>query len=181
MRLQPAKSSPPPALGPAAIEKAAKNNKYLFIFFCQEKNDQTSTMFGVFQAAMKKLADRADAIPTQRRGPRGKAARGQVLGARLPPCRWSWPSLPTGPPVLAFPERFDEDQLQQAFVTPCKAKCIRMIQDRGSILPGVQNGKTQFNEAALQAVVAFKAIRISKRSRVMGTHHGGVGRVRNNG
>ena len=64
---------------------------------------------------------------------------------------------PTGAPTRAFPKTFDEAQLQQAFVSPCTAKCIRAIFDRRSILLCVQNDKTQSNQEAMQGVEAFKA------------------------
>ena len=64
---------------------------------------------------------------------------------------------PTGAATKAFPKQFDEAQLQQAFVSPCTAKCMRAIQDRHSILLCVQNDKTQFNQEAMQGAEAFKA------------------------
>ncbi len=64
---------------------------------------------------------------------------------------------PTGAATKAFPTQFDEAQLEQAFVSPCTAKCMRAIQDRHSILLCVQNGKTKFNQEAMQGVEAFKA------------------------
>ena len=64
---------------------------------------------------------------------------------------------PTGAATRAFPKQFDEAQFQQAFVSPCTAKCMRAIQDRHLILLCVQNGKTQFNQEAMQGVEAFKA------------------------
>jgi hypothetical protein len=54
----PATASP----GALAIEKAAKENKYLFIFFVAGQNAQTDAMNGVFQKAMAKMADRANSI-----------------------------------------------------------------------------------------------------------------------
>ena len=64
---------------------------------------------------------------------------------------------PTGAATRAFPKKFDEAQLQQAFVSPCTAKCMKAIQDSHLILLCVQNGKTQFNEEAMQGVTEFKA------------------------
>ena len=64
---------------------------------------------------------------------------------------------PTGAATRAFPKQFDEAQLQQAFVSPCTAKCMRAIQDRHSILLCVQNGNTQFSREAMQGAEAFKA------------------------
>jgi hypothetical protein len=64
---------------------------------------------------------------------------------------------PTGAATRAFPKKFDEAQLRQAFVSPCAARCMRAIQDRHSILLCVQSDKTQFNQEAMQGVEAFKS------------------------
>ena len=64
---------------------------------------------------------------------------------------------PTGAATRAFPKQFSEAQLQQAFVTPCQAKCMKVIQDQRMILICVQNSKTQFNQEAMQGVKAFKS------------------------
>ena len=80
----PAAASP----GAAAIEKAAKDNKYLFIFFFAGQDAHTGAMNGVFQTAMAKMTDRADAMaiyvadPAEKPivdkfgGPRGSHAAG---------------------------------------------------------------------------------------------------------
>lgn len=64
---------------------------------------------------------------------------------------------PNGAATRAFPRQFDEAQFQRAFVSLCTAKCMKAIQDRHSILLCVQNGKTQFNQEAMNGVEAFKA------------------------
>ncbi len=48
--------------GATAIEKAAKDNKYLFIFFFTGQDAHTGAMNGVFQTAMAKMTDRADSM-----------------------------------------------------------------------------------------------------------------------
>ena len=55
---EPAAASP----GATAIAKAAQDNKYLFIFFWREDTQQSRVMRGVFQAATKKLADKARTV-----------------------------------------------------------------------------------------------------------------------
>ena len=145
-----------PSPGATAIEKAAKNNKYLFIFFWQEKSEQTNSMWGVFQTATKKFADRADAVPLNVTDPSEKPIVDK-FGVRGAPMPLVLAIAPNGAATRAFPESFDEAQLQQAFVTPCQATCMRAIQDRRSILLCVQNDKTQFSQEAMQGVQAFKA------------------------
>jgi len=147
----PAAASP----GTTAIEKAAKENKYVFIFFFAGQDAQTGAMNGVFQKAMAKMADRANAITINVADPAEKPILDK-FGIRGAPMPMVLAVAPTGAPTRAFPKTFDEAQLQQAFVSPCTAKCIRAIFDRRSILLCVQSEKTQFNEEAKQGVEAFK-------------------------
>jgi hypothetical protein len=142
--------------GEAAIEKAAKNNKYLFIFFFAGQDAHTGAMNGLFQTATAKMTDRADATAINVADPAEKpiVEKFAVRGAPMP---LVLAIAPTGAATRAFPKKFEEAQLQQAFVSPCTAKCMRAIQDRHSILLCVQNGKTQSNQEAMQGVEAFKA------------------------
>ena len=142
--------------GATAIEKAAKNNKYLFIFFYAGQDANSGAMNGVFQAAMAKMTDRADSIAVSVADPAEKPLVDK-FGVRGAPMPIVLAIAPTGAATKAFPKQFDEAQFQQAFVTPCTAKCMRAIQDRHLILICVQNGKTQFNQEAMQGVEAFKA------------------------
>jgi len=154
----PADGAAQPAASPgaAAIEKAAKDNKYLFIFFYAGQDAHTDAMNGVFQTAMAKMADRADAMAIYASDPAEKPIVDK-FGVRGAPMPLVLAIAPTGAATRAFPKQFDEAQLQQAFVSPCTARCMRAIQDRHSILLCVQNGKTQFNQEAMQGVEAFKA------------------------
>jgi hypothetical protein len=142
--------------GAAAIEKAAKDNKYLFIFFYAGQDAQTGAMNGVFQTAMAKMTDRADSMAIYAADPAEKPLVDK-FGVRGAPMPMVLAIAPTGAATRAFPKKFDEAQLQEAFVSPCTAKCMRAIQDRHTVLLCVQNGKTQSNQEAMQGVAAFKA------------------------
>jgi hypothetical protein len=142
--------------GLTAMESAARANKYLFIFFYNEQDANTGAMNGVFQTAMSKLTDRANALAIHVADPAEKPIVDK-FGVRGAPMPLVLAIAPTGAATRAFPKQFEEAQLQQAFVSPCTAKCMKAIQDRRSILLCVQNGKTQFNQEAMQGVAAFKA------------------------
>ena len=149
-------SSPTASRAAAALDKAAKENKYLFIFFFAGQDEHTGAMNGVFQAAMAKMGDRAKGITIYLTDPAEKPVVDKfgVRGAAMP---MVLAIAPTGAATRAFPGQFGEAQLQQAFVSPCTAKCMKVIQDQHMILICVQNGKTQFNQEAMQGVKAFKA------------------------
>ena len=148
----PAAASP----GAAAMDKAAKDNKYLFIFFYATKDTNTDAMYGVLQTATAKITDRANSTAIYVADPAEKPIIDK-FGVRGAPMPLLLAIAPTGAATRAFPKKFDEAQLQQAFVTPCTAKCMRAIQDRHSILLCVQSEKTQFNQEAMQGSDAFKA------------------------
>jgi hypothetical protein len=139
-----------------ALEKAAKENKYLFVFFFRGQDSQTGSMNGIFQAAMAKMTGRANAVTVDVDDPGEKTIIDQfaVRGAPLP---LVLAIAPTGAATRAFPRQFDEKQFQEAFVSPCTAKCMRIIQDKRMILICVQNGKTRSNDEAMRGVNAFKA------------------------
>jgi hypothetical protein len=139
----------------AAIDKAANDNKYLFIFFFSGQDTHTGAMNGVFQAAMAKMTDRANATTVYLADPAEKPIV-EKFGVRGAPMPLVLAIAPTGAATRAFPKQFEEAQFQQAFVSPCTARCMKVIQDQRMILICVQNDKTQFNQEAMQGVNAFK-------------------------
>jgi len=149
-------SAPSASRATAALKTAAKHDKYLFIFFFDKEDAQTSTMKAVFQKAMAKMTDRADSMTINVMDPAEKPIVDKFR-ARGAPMPLVLAIAPTGAATKAFRKKFAEAQLQQAFVTPCTAKCMRAIQYRHSILLCVQNGKTQFNKEAMEGAKAFKA------------------------
>ncbi len=142
--------------GTDAIDKAAKDNKYLFVFFYAAKDAQTDGMYSVLQTAMAKMSDRASSIAIYAADPAEKAIADR-FGVRGAPMPMILAIAPTGAPTHAFPKTVTEAQLDQAFVTPCTAKCMRAIFDRQSVLLCVQNDKTRFSQEAMLSAVAFKA------------------------
>jgi hypothetical protein len=150
-----------------ALETAAKHNKYLFILFFDKEDSRTNAMKGVLLAATAKMSDRADSTTIDITDPAEKPIVDQFR-ARGAPMPIVLAIAPTGAATRAFPKQFDEAQLQQAFVSPCTAKCMKVIQDQHMILICVQNSKTQFNQEATDGVKAFKAdSRYSKATEVV--------------
>jgi hypothetical protein len=148
-------AAPAASRAAAALETAAKHDKYLFIFFFDKDDSQTQAMKRVFDAAMQKMSARADGIAVNIADPAEKPIvdKFRARGAPMPTVL---SIAPTGAPTQAFPKQFDETQLQKAFVSPCTAKCMKAIWDRQSILLCVQNGKTQLNDEAMKGATTFK-------------------------
>ena len=86
-------------------------------------------MKGVFDTAMAKMTDRADATVIYVADPAEKPIVDK-FGVRGAPMPLVLAIAPTGAATRAFPKQFEESQFQQAFVSPCTAKCMRAIQDR---------------------------------------------------
>jgi hypothetical protein len=110
----------------------------------------------VFDAVVRKAADRADGVTVDITDAAEKAIVDKFDLQRAP-MPLVLALAPNGAITGAFPKRFDEARLQKAFVSPCTAKCMRAMMDRHAVLLCVQNGKTQFNQEAMQGVEAFKA------------------------
>jgi hypothetical protein len=148
-------SAPTASRAVAALESAVKHDKYLFIFFFDRDDPQTQTMKGVFDAAMQKMSDRAEGVAVNIADPAEKPIvdKFRARGAPMPTVL---SIAPTGAPTQAFPKKFDEAQLQKAFVSPCTAKCMKAIWDQRSILLCVQNDRTQLNAEAMNGAKAFK-------------------------
>jgi hypothetical protein len=148
-------SAPTAGRAAASLEAAAKQNKYLFIFFFDKEDANTQAMKGVFDAAMQKMSDRAAGIAVHVADPAEKPIvdKFRARGAPMPTVL---AIAPTGAPTQAFPKKFDEAQLRKAFVSPCTAKCMKAIWDQHSILICVQNHKTELKEEAMKGVKAFQ-------------------------
>jgi hypothetical protein len=142
--------------GLTAIDAAARNNKYLFIFFWKTNDQQSRNMYGVFQSAMGKMAQSADTIGIQTTDPREKPVVDKFDVSRAP-MPLVLALAPNGAITKGLPVKFDENQLRQAFVTPCTAQCLKALQERKLVLLCVQNQSTQFSQVAMSGVQSFKA------------------------
>jgi len=142
--------------GLAAIDAAARSGKYLFVFFWKSHDEQSRTMYGVFQSATSKWAEAADSIGIQITDPREKPVVDKFDVSRAP-----MPLVvaiaPNGAVTKGFPIKFDENQLREGFVSPCTAQCLKALQDRKLVLLCVQNEKTQFSQVAWSGAQDFKA------------------------
>ena len=142
--------------GMKAIQQAAADKKYLFAFFWNNDNEQTAAMRGVFDQAIAKVTDRAQAVAVKVSDPaeRGIVKKFEVDRAPMP---LVLAIAPNGAVMGGFPTKFEENDLLAAFSSPCAEQCIKSLQDGKLVLVCVQNGSTKFNEEALRGVNEFKA------------------------
>ncbi|MGA2033781.1 MAG: hypothetical protein ABSG68_16125 [Thermoguttaceae bacterium] len=144
----PATASP----GAAAIEKAAKDNKFLFIFFWKDDTQHSRVMRGVFQAALAKLTDAAQSVEIRTEDPAE-----QPIVARYGVSRAPMPLVlalaPNGAITKGLPTQFDDNQIRQAFVSRGTAGCMKALQDRKFVLLCVRQSSAQGAAAAIPAGV----------------------------
>ncbi len=139
--------------GMAAIQQAAAANKYLFVFFWKEKNQQTDAMWSVLQSAMSKVADRAESVAVNVSDPAEKPMVAK-FGVDRSPLPLVLALAPNGAITKGFPLKFDEKQLFQAFVSPGTAGCLKALQARKLVLLCVQSRSPHIRQVSLQQGVA---------------------------
>lgn len=135
--------------GMAALQQAAAADRYLFVLFWKEKNQQADAMWNALQSAMSKVADRADSVTVNVSDPAEKAMVAK-FGIDRAPLPLVLALAPNGAITKGFPLKFDESQLLQAFVSPGTAGCLKALQARRLVLLSVQRRSPQFSQVSLE-------------------------------
>jgi hypothetical protein len=113
----------------AAIDRAAAANKYVFLFFWKEKGPATDKAWAVFQPAMAKMADTAQAVSIRVTDPAEKKLVDKYAVSHAP-MPLVLAIAPCGAITKAFATTFDEKELRTAFVSPCTQRCLQALQSR---------------------------------------------------
>ena len=167
MPLRSSAEAPSGSKGMAALERTAKDNRYLFIYFWKNNDPQSQQLYRVFQGAMAKMSDRAEGVPINL-GKREEQPVVKKFDVSRAPMPLVVAVAPNGAVTKGFPRKFDEIQLQTAFVSPCTEICLKAMQENKLVLLCVQNEKTRFSQIALQGAQAFKAdARFTKATEVL--------------
>jgi hypothetical protein len=143
----------PVGKGIAAIERASGADKYLFVFFWRERNQQTDAMWNVLQSAMSKVTDRAEFVAIKVSDPAEKPMLTKFSVDRSP-MPLVLALAPNGAITKGFPLKFNEKQLSEAFVSPGTASCLKALQARRLVLLCVQARLPQIRQVSLQQGVA---------------------------
>lgn len=144
--------------GTAALEQAAAADRYLFVFFYGDEDEQTRQMREVFDAATRQLADRADAAAVKVADPREREIVDKFNVSRAP-----MPLIMAVAPNGAVTGGFsagvdlDEEKLRSVLASPSMEKCLKSLQDGKLVLLCAQNTRTDSNDAAMVGVRDFKA------------------------
>jgi len=149
-------SAPPESRGLAAIDQAAQSGRYLFIFFWKDNDEQSQKMVAVFRSAMESFGEAADSvgIPITDAAEQPVVQRFDVSRAPMP---LVLAIAPCGAVTKGFPVQFTAEDLRQAFVSPCTARCMKALQGRTLVVLCVANQRTPYAQAALQGARDFRA------------------------
>jgi hypothetical protein len=142
--------------GLAAIDEAARDNRYLYVFFWKTNDSSTQNSYDVFKKAMADLAGTADSVTVQIADHKEKPIVDKFDVSRAP-MPLVLALAPNGAVTKGWPIRFTEAQLKEGVVSPSTATCLKALQEKKLVLLCVRNGQTQFSQAAWQGVQAFKA------------------------
>ncbi|MEW6199817.1 MAG: hypothetical protein AB1601_14285 [Planctomycetota bacterium] len=143
-------------LSVVALDRVAKASKYAFVFFFRAADEPTQSMRAALESGVEEMPAKAEVIAIDVTDPLEKAAVDRFRVSRAP-----MPLIlaiaPTGAITKSWLRNFDAKQLEQAFVSPGEAGCLKALQDRKLVLVCVQNGKTSHNAEAMRGVTEFKA------------------------
>ena len=142
-------------LGAPAMEQAAKDKKYLFAVFWRSENEQTDAMKQVVSEAVAKMPERAVSVAVQVTDP-AESALVEKFGLNRAPMPLLLAIAPSGAVTGGYPNRCNEKDLLDAFVSPAAEQTMKALQDGKVVLLCVQNQSTQQNDEARKGVDAFQ-------------------------
>lgn len=142
--------------GMAALEKAAKDKKYAFVFFFRDNDEQTASMKKIFAAAVAKTAVGARRVEVNV-ADSAEAAIVDKFGVRAAPMPVVIAVAPNGAITGGFASPFTEEQIVGAVATPCTQASLKALQENKIVILCVQNRSTQMNDAAMKGVQDLKA------------------------
>jgi hypothetical protein len=153
-----AAQAPPaaPNRGIAAMDRAAKAGRHLFIFFYRQDDAQTQALGAVFNSAVAGTGGRADSIAIPITDP-SEAGVVTKIGVKDAPMPLVVVLAPNGAVTASFPGNFTKEQLLGGLATPAMEKLLGALQQGKLVLLCVQNGRTRGNAEAMSGVSAFKA------------------------
>jgi len=145
-----------PNRGLAAIDRAAKANRHLFIFFYRQDDAQTQALGTVFNGAVAATGGRVDSIAIAITDP-AEAGIVTKFGAKDAPMPLAVVLAPSGAVTGSFPSNFTKEQLLGGIATPLMEKLLGALQQGKLVILCVQNGRTRGNAEAMNGVRAFTA------------------------
>jgi len=141
--------------GLAALQAAAEQGQYAFVFFWKDNSEPTQRMYQTLNAGTAKMTG------VHVVGVAVMDAREQktvaAFGADRAPLPLIAAVAPNGAVTKAWPLQIREEQLQEGIVSEATARCMKALQDQKLVLLCVYNAKMPHSASSVQAAVGFKA------------------------
>lgn len=147
----------PSGSGDAAMQRAAAHHKYLFAMFWKNDDPQTVAMKEVLAHAVKKAAGRAESVVVCVSDPmeKGIVERFELDRAPMP---LVLVIAPNGAVMGGFPQKCTEEEILEAFGSPCTEKCMKSLQEGKLVFLCVTSRRGPYEPLAVpQGVRDFKA------------------------
>jgi hypothetical protein len=141
-------------MGIAALERAGRSDRYVFVFFHGDSNQQTEAMRLVFDGAVRGAGAGVDHVVVDVRDPAERAIVDKLNVSRAP-LPLAVVIAPNGAVTGGFPGEFTEDQLAGAVVSSATEGCLAALQEGHIVLVCVQGTSTAKNDAAMNGVRAL--------------------------
>jgi len=139
-----------PAIGPQQVlAAAAAEQKYTFLVFYKDNGQATQAMAQTVKRGVEARSDRATLAYVNVANPAEKALVDR-FGVSRAPMPLTVAVAPNGAMTKLVPSTITEQQIEQSFVTPAMAQCMKAMQEGRLVLACVQSGP----KAAIPAGVA---------------------------
>jgi len=142
--------------GMAAVERAAKAQKYLFIFFYSDGADQTASMRTIFNKAVDNLPGKTMRVEVNVTDP-GEAGIIDKYNVRGAPTPLALAIAPNGAITGGYAAPFTGEQIASSMATPCTQASLKALQGNKAVILCIQNRNTKLNDGAMKGVQDFKA------------------------
>ncbi|QEG24676.1 hypothetical protein [Mariniblastus fucicola] len=124
--------------GMAAMQAAARDGKYLFMYFWKQDDQQTQAMQNVLQSTVGKMSDTAEVVSLQITDPENSVTVSHFDVSRAP-MPLVLAIAPNGAITGGLPVKFDEQQLRASIVSRGAADCLKSLQEQKLVLLNVKH------------------------------------------
>lgn len=148
--------TPAESIGQLAMDKAAKENKYVFLFFSENDSPETAMAKTTFESAAKTMEDTIQLAYVDKNQPAEKAVVEQ-LGLDGAPMPLVLAVAPNGAVTGAyFGDKLKEPKLEESIAGAGEQQCMKALQNGKLVFFCMQNATTKSNDLAMQGVKDFK-------------------------
>jgi hypothetical protein len=139
----------------AAIQAAAKRNRYVFVTFYKGNDGATKSMQATVKSIQGKLAGRADFVSVDV-GKQANRAIASRYGADRSPMPLTIVLAPNGAVTAGFPGQIRNTDMSGVFVSDGMASVLKVLQGGKLAAVCIQNSRTTHNRESLAAAQGLK-------------------------